>query len=287
VLTETQIDSVCSSSEPKMRVARERLRSLGSAVVAFSGGVDSTLVLKLAREELGESAVALTAHSPSVPPRERKEAADLATLIGARHVVVESGELENPSYSSNPTNRCYFCKTELYSLCDAKSRELNLAAVVDGFNADDRRDYRPGHKAAAEHRVVSPLAEAGLTKDEVRAWSRRLGLPTWDKPQMPCLASRIPYGTAVTEERLVQIGTAEQDLWDLGFRNFRVRYHGELARIEAAADELPRLFEPRIRALVTRKLRERGFKYVSVDIEPFRSGRLNEAAGIVPLKAAT
>jgi uncharacterized protein len=281
VLTQAQIDSLCAQSETRMRLARDRLRSLGSAVVAFSGGVDSTLVLKLAREELGAQAIGLTAHSPSVLPREREEAAALARLIGARHLVVDSRELENPDYSSNPTNRCYFCKTELYTLCASQAKALGLAAIVDGFNADDRRDYRPGHRAATEHAVVSPLALAGLTKDEVRAWSNRLGLPTWNKPQMPCLASRIPYGTAVTQQRLVQIGTAEQDLWDLGFRNFRVRYHGELARIEAAADELPRLFEAEIREAVTKKLKARGFKYVAIDLEPFRSGRLNEAAGIV------
>ena len=286
MLTDQQIESLRRASIAKIAAARTRLRSLRSVLVAFSGGVDSTLVLRLAHEELGNQTAGLTAHSPSVPLRERDEAARLAAGIGIRHVVVDSAELENPNYSSNPTNRCYFCKSELYTLCDAKAAELGLDAIADGFNADDRRDWRPGHKAAAEHHIVSPLAEAGLTKDEVRAWSHALGLPTWDKPQMPCLASRIPYGTAVTPERLTQIGSAEQDMWDLGFRNFRVRYFGDRARVEAAADELPRLFEPALREEVTRKLKERGFKEVTIDPEPFRSGRLNEAAGLVPKPTA-
>ena len=219
---------------------REELRGLGSALVAFSGGVDSTFVLKVAHEELGDRAVALTAISASVAPDERREAEALAREMGVRHLAVDSGEVADPRYAANPGNRCYFCKTELYALCRQHRQALGLAAIVDGFNADDTQDHRPGHQAAREAEVRSPMAEVGLGKDEIRALSRALGLRTWDKPQMPCLASRIPYGTAVTPERLVQIGSAESDLRALGLRNFRVRYHGEVARLEVAAEELSR-----------------------------------------------
>ncbi|MFN7131371.1 MAG: ATP-dependent sacrificial sulfur transferase LarE [Myxococcales bacterium] len=280
-MTPADIDRLCESSASKLQALKDRLRSFDSVLVAFSGGVDSTFVLKVAHEVLGERCVALTAMSPSVAERERKDATELAARIGARHLLVDSHELNDPNYAKNPTNRCYFCKSELYTLCDAKKAELGVAAVVDGFNADDKRDYRPGHKAASEHAVVSPLAEAGLTKDEIRAWSHRYGLPTWDKPPMPCLASRLPYGTAVTVERLTQIGTAEQDLWSLGFRNFRVRYHGDIARIELTPEELPRFMDAEVREKACAAIKKRGFKFVTVDLEPFRSGRLNEAAGIV------
>src|SRR5690242_4034384 len=212
MLSPDKIQALCESSRPKLEAMRAAIRAQGSALVAFSAGVDSTFVLQIAREELGDRAVALTAISPSMAPEEQKEAEALAARIGARHVTVRSDEVSNPQYAANPTNRCYFCKTELYDLCEAKRAELGLAATLDGFNADDFKDHRPGHQAAKEHRVLSPLAQAGLTKDEIRAWSQKLGLPTWDKPQMACLASRIPYGTAVTAERLGQIGSAESDL---------------------------------------------------------------------------
>jgi uncharacterized protein len=200
--------------------------------------------------------------------------------MGVRHVSVDSDELKDPRYAANPTNRCYFCKSELFTLCTEWAAQLGLSAIVDGFNADDLSDHRPGHQAAREQGVRSPLAEVGLTKDEIRAHSRALGLRTWDKPQMPCLASRIPYGTAVTEERLVQIGSAESDLRALGLRSFRVRYHGEIARLEVAAEEQPRFADPGFRERINRALRARGFAYVALDLEPFRSGRLNEAVGL-------
>jgi uncharacterized protein len=280
VLTSTQWDALVEQSAPKVVRLREALRSLGSALVAFSGGVDSTFVLRIARDELGDRAVALTAISASVAPEEKSDAEALARELGVRHVSVNSDEVSDPRYAANPTNRCYFCKSELYALCSGWQAQLGLAAIVDGFNADDTRDHRPGHQAAREATVRSPLAEVGLTKDEIRAHSRALGLRTWDKPQMPCLASRIPYGTAVTAERLVQIGSAESVLRAAGLRNFRVRYHGEVARLEVAAEEQHRFADPVFRERINRALRERGFAYVALDLEPFRSGRLNEAAGL-------
>ena len=281
-LTPERLQALGAAAAPKLVRMRQALSELGSALVAFSGGVDSTFVLQVALEVLGERAVALTAISASVAPEERLEAVRLAQLLGARHVVVDSAELQNPSYRRNPTDRCYFCKSELYALCERTRSELGLAAVVDGFNADDTLDHRPGHRAAEEARVHSPLAEAGLTKDEIRALSLQAGLPTWDKPAMPCLASRLPYGTAVTEERLFQVGSAESELRALGLRTFRVRYHGDVARLEVSAEEVALFADGSFRERVNAALRSRGFKYVALDLEPFRSGRLNEAAGIRP-----
>lgn len=275
-LSSDQVEALCAASAPRLEAMRAKIRGLGSALVAFSGGVDSTFLLKIAVEELGEQAVALTALSASVAPDEREEAQALARQLGATHLLVDSKELDDPRYAANPSNRCYFCKNELFTLTEAKRAELGLAAVLDGFNADDKKDHRPGHQAAREHRVVSPLAEAGLTKNEIRAWSHRLGLPTWDKPQMPCLAPRLPYGTQVTVERLNKIGAAEKAVRALGFVNFRVRYHDDVARLEVAAEELPRMLEPATRAAVSAAIKGAGFAFVAVDLEPFRSGRLND-----------
>jgi uncharacterized protein len=265
----------------KRALAVARIRSLESALVAYSGGVDSALLLLLAREALGDRAVAFTALSPAVAPDELASAREVARLIGAVHVERVSAELSDPDYAKNPTNRCYFCKTELYQLAEVEASARGLRAVLAGTNADELHDHRPGLQAAAEHQVIQPLAEAGLTKDEIRALSSEAGLPTWDKPQQPCLASRIPYGTEVTAERLAQLAQSEMALRQLGLREFRVRYHGEVARIEVAAAELPALLVRGSEA--AQALREAGFKYVSVDLEPFRSGRLNEAAGLVAL----
>jgi uncharacterized protein len=286
MLSPERIQSLCESSRPKLEAMRAALRAHGSALVAFSGGVDSTFVLKVAVEELGERALALTALSASVAPEEAQEARELAERMGARHVVVGSNELANPQYAANPTNRCYFCKTELYDICEARRQELGLAVVLDGFNADDFKDHRPGHKAAQEHKVVSPLAQAGLTKEEIRAWSQSLGLPTWDKPQMACLASRIPYGTAVTRDRLIQIASAESEMRKLGFRQFRVRHHGDLARLEVDAAELDRALEPKMRAELARGLKEAGYRWVAVDLEGFRSGSLNPPRPLIDARSA-
>lgn len=277
-MTPTSLESIRAGSAGKLAAMKEELARCASALVAFSAGVDSTLVLAVAREVLGDRAVALTAHSPSVPHAEREEAASLAARLGARHLVVESHEGEDPRYVANATDRCYFCKSELYRLCLETARREGIATVLDGFNADDRRDHRPGRRAAEERAIRSPLAEAGLTKDEVRAWSEAYGLPTWDKPQMACLASRIPYGTPVTPERLAQVERAESALRAAGLRSFRVRHHGDIGRIEIAAEELEAAFARR--AELAAAVRSAGFRIAALDLEPFRSGRMNEVAGV-------
>ncbi|MFL5401090.1 MAG: ATP-dependent sacrificial sulfur transferase LarE [Myxococcales bacterium] len=276
-----QVDLTLARS--KEDVARQRLRSLGSVLVAYSGGVDSSYLLWLAREVLGTRATAFTALSAAVPADELAAARDLARALGAEHVEKSSAEIDDPRYVRNASDRCYFCKTELYELASRHARASGIAAVVSGTNADDLLDYRPGLAAASEHEVVHPLAEAKLSKAEIRLLSRAAGLPTWDKPQQPCLASRIPYGTEVTRERLAQLARAEMALRALGLREFRVRFHGEIARIEVAEGELSRLVA--VRAEAGRAVREAGFRFVTVDLEPFRSGRLNEAAGLVPLRS--
>jgi len=280
MLSPDQIAALTDRSAAKMDAMSALIRSSGSAIVAFSGGVDSTLVLRVARDVLGDRAVALTALSPSVPEEEENEARRLASSLRVRHLIVRSNELANAEYVRNASNRCYFCKTELYDLCEQKRAELGIATVLDGFNADDFQDHRPGHAAAKERHILSPLASAGLGKNEIRAWSFKLGLSTWDKPQMACLASRIPYGTAVTAERLRQIGAAESDLRALGLRSFRIRYHDSVARIEVAAEEYDRFASPEFRRRASESLKARGFAFVALDLEPFRSGRMNEAAGI-------
>jgi len=254
------------------------IASLDGAVVAFSAGVDSTFVLAVAREVLGDRVVALTAHSPSVPQAERAAARELAHRLGVHHLEVASREMEDPRYVANPVDRCFYCKSELYRLCAEAAKRVGASSVLDGFNADDRRDHRPGHRAALNYAVRSPLAEAGLAKLEVRAWSEAYHLPTWDKPQLACLASRLPYGTEVTPERLAQVERAEASLRELGLRVFRVRYHGEIGRIEVSSEELDRAFARREE--LARALKAAGFRVAVLDLEPFRSGRMNEIAGV-------
>jgi pyridinium-3,5-biscarboxylic acid mononucleotide sulfurtransferase len=277
LMTDDEVASLCAASGEKLERLRASVKGYGSALVAFSGGVDSTFVLRIAVEQLGVRALAITALSASVSSDEADEARALAAKLEARHMVVDSHELDDPRYTANPSNRCYFCKTELYSLTEKARAQHQLAVVLDGFNADDKKDHRPGHQAAREHKVISPLAEAGLTKNEIRAWSRRLGLPTWDKPQLACLASRLPYGTQVTVERLNQVGRAERALRELGFKVFRVRYHQEVARLEVSADEVARLMAPEVRRQVDEAVKATGFTFVAIDLEPFRTGRLNDS----------
>jgi uncharacterized protein len=276
-MSPTPLESLRRASEGKLARMKAEISACGSALVAFSAGVDSTFVLAVAAEVLGPRAVALTAHSPAVPQAEREEARRLAARLGVRHLERESREQEDPGYVSNAQDRCYYCKRELYRLCGEAAGAEGIAAVLDGFNADDRRDHRPGHRAAQERLVRSPLAEAELSKDEVRAWSAAYGLPTWDKPQMACLASRIPYGTPVTPERLRQVERAEVAVRALGFRDLRVRHHGDIGRIEIGEGELAAAFARR--AEIARAVKEAGFRIAALDLEPFRSGRMNEIAG--------
>jgi uncharacterized protein len=262
----------------KLRRLQEILTDMEGVAVAFSGGVDSTFLLKVAHDNLRDRVIAITGRSESVPPGEMENAQRLACLIGVRHVLIETREIEIREYRANPSNRCYFCKRELYEKLRVVAEREGIAAVVDGTNADDLRDHRPGVAASRELQVRSPLAEVGLTKAEIRTLSQVMGLPTYDKPSAPCLASRIPYGEVVTIEKLNMIGQAEQVLHALGFRECRVRHHGEgLARIEIPLAELPRLLEPGIRDGVVASLKGLGYRFIAMDLEGFRSGRLNEA----------
>jgi pyridinium-3,5-biscarboxylic acid mononucleotide sulfurtransferase len=263
--------------DEKFARLKDLLRSQDSALVAFSGGVDSTFVLKVAHDLLGDRVTALTTTSPTMPDDDRLNALAMAASIGVRrHLVIESNELEVPGYAANPLDRCYLCKHNLFSVCGAKAAELGIEVILDGLNLDDLRDYRPGIKAAAEKRVRHPLVEAELTKAEIRELSRSLELPTWDRPASPCLSSRFPYGTQITPEGLAQVAAGEKLLHQLGFKVARVRYHGEMARLEVEAHEISRLLDPPIREQVDRELRQIGFRFVTVDLRGFRSGSLNE-----------
>jgi uncharacterized protein len=262
--------------DAKLRQLEEILQATGGVLVAFSAGVDSTFLLKIAHAVLGESAVALTASSPTAPPGELQSAKDFAARLGCRHIVVESHELANPSFAQNPANRCFFCKDELYRICRARAEQLAINTIVDGTNVDDLSDHRPGLKAAREWRVRHPLVEAKMTKEDIRRHSRELGLSTWDKPSSPCLSSRFPYGTAINLERLRQVAACEMFMKDLRFREFRVRYHGDLARIEVSQQEFERLLDRTTRDAVVQKFKEAGFHYVSLDLQGYRTGSLNE-----------
>ena len=265
----------------KERALRETLSSLGSVVVAYSGGVDSAYLAYIAHDTLGERALAITADSPSYPERHRQMAVDIAGQFGLRHQIIRTNELEQPEYRANPANRCYFCKHELYTHLTRIAADAQ-AIVVDGNNADDRGDYRPGRQAAREFGVRSPLDEVDLGKDEIRELSRVAGLPTWDEPASACLSSRIPYFSEVTDEKLRMIERGEQVLRTLGFRVCRVRHHDELARIEIGPSELPRALEADTRAAIVRELKAIGYRHVTIDLQGYRSGSLNEGLMLRP-----
>jgi uncharacterized protein len=262
----------------KQRDALEILQSLEGAVVAFSGGVDSTLLLHLAHQALGDRCVALTAVSPSLPLRERREAENLARQIGVAHELVESRELDRTGFTANASNRCYFCKSELFDHCFEAASRHGFFTVLYGATRDDLGDHRPGMAAARERGARAPLLEADLGKEEIRDLSRELGLSTWDKPAMACLSSRFPYGTRISAERLGRVERAEEVLHREGLRRFRVRYHGEVARVEADPEAWTLLGDPERRARITAGILAAGFRFVTLDLEPFRSGRLNEGA---------
>ena len=262
---------------------RELLAGYRSVLIAFSGGVDSAYLAIAAHGVLGERALAITADSPSYPDTHRRLALSIARDFGFAHEMIRTAELERPEYRANPANRCYYCKDELYSQLAALARERDFAMVIDGNNADDRGDYRPGRQAAREHGVRSPLDEADLTKDDIRALARAAGLASWDEPASACLSSRIPYGQEVTDQRLRQIEQAEQVLRDLGFRIFRVRHHDTVARLEIARAEMPRALDPGVNATLVASLKALGYQYVSLDLQGYRLGSLNEALPLRPV----
>ena len=276
-------DAPTGDLDAKSRQLQSVLSSLESAIVAFSGGVDSAYLAWAATQALGRAALCVTADSPSYPDRHRRLALTIARDFGLRHEVIRTGELERPDYRANPVNRCYYCKHELYSTLTALASERGFGALADGSNADDRGDYRPGRQAAREFGVRSPLEEVGLRKDEIRELSRCAGLPTWDEPASACLSSRIPYHSEVTDAKLRMIERAEDALRALGFRVCRVRHHDGLARVEIGRDDLPRALEPDVHDRIVRDLAALGYQHITIDPQGYRMGSLNEGVRLRPV----
>jgi uncharacterized protein len=259
----------------KQRSLLASLRTLDSLLIALSGGADSAYLAWAAHSALGERALSITALSASFSEHDRQQATDFVRSVGLRHEFIETREFENPAYVANNADRCYHCKDELFDRLELLARERGFDAIAYGINADDTRDFRPGHRAAHEHRIMAPLLDAKLSKAEIRMLSQRAGLSTWDRPASACLSSRIPYGIAVTPELLAKIERAEAALRELGFRQFRVRAHGELARIELAPDELSRGLQSEMAEQIARGVKSSGFAFVAMDLEGYRQGSLN------------
>jgi pyridinium-3,5-biscarboxylic acid mononucleotide sulfurtransferase len=269
-------EEAAHSIDSKERLLFAHLAEFPSMIVALSGGADSAYLAWAAHRTLGSQALSVTALSSSYSAHDRSVVEEFVSQIGIRHEFVETHEIENPDYRANAPDRCYFCKDELFSVLDSVAKARGFAAVAYGVNADDTHDFRPGHRAASEHRVLAPLLDAGLRKTEIRELSRRAGLSTWDRPASACLASRLPYGTEVTPERLALVERGEAALRELGFRQFRVRLHEKLARVEISPDEMPRALCAEIAASIAARLKAAGFAYVALDLEGYRQGSLNE-----------
>ncbi len=261
----------------KYNTLQSILRSMGSVAIGYSGGVDSTLLVKVAVDVLGDKTLAMIGRSKTYPTREFEEAVALADKIGARYVVVDTEETDDLKFRENPPDRCYYCKTELFGKLQELAERERIAWIADGTIADDVGDFRPGMRAKSENNVRSPLLEAGMTKEDVRSVSKELGLPTWDKPSFACLSSRFPYGTGITPENLTKVDHAETFLRDAGFRRFRVRFHDEhTARIEVGPDDIPRFLDPVFRDAIVTRFKELGFLYVTLDLKGYRTGSMNE-----------
>jgi uncharacterized protein len=273
-------------AETKLRALEAQLESLGSVMVAYSGGVDSAFLAATARRVLGDRMMAVLADSPSLARRDLEHACTFAGSIGVPLEVVTTEELDRPAYARNDANRCFHCKDELFLVMEKLAAESGFAHIAYGMNADDTRDYRPGQRAAKQHAVLAPLADAGLTKLEVRALAKAAGYPMWDRPAAPCLSSRVEYGRTVTRAVLEQVEQAEESLRQLGFRELRVRHHGELARVEIARTELPRALTMEMLDAITAALKRAGYQYVTLDCAGFRSGSMNEILGNAILPAA-
>ena len=265
------------SAEERELSLLKKLAEFPSMIVALSGGADSAYLAWAAHRAIGSHALSVTALSPSYSAHDRAVVEDFVRQLGVRHEFIETHEMENPKYRANASDRCYFCKDELFTVLEVMAQERGFAVVAYGVNADDTLDFRPGHRAASEHRVLAPLLDAGLHKTEIRLLSQRAGLPTWDRPASACLASRLPYGTEVTPERLALVERAEAALRELGFRQFRVRLHDKLARIEIAPEEMHRATSPEMAASISARLKTAGFTYVALDLEGYRQGSLNES----------